>query len=134
MTTPNNHSLANDSGLLTKLLNKGDNISIVQGVLLIKPSSGLDVPSNWLKQNESLLINDICQLFNITALRYKGYSTGYYGSKKSQGITLQFSNLQTKKDAYIIFNANLKRARNSKGGKKGEPLLGKQFSVSEVVK
>lgn len=131
MTAPNIHNTVNGSDLLAKLLNKGDQISIVQGQLLIKPSSGLAVPPTWLKQHESLLINDICQLFNITALRYASYSTGSYGSKKSEGITLQFNNLQTNDDAYLIFNASLKRARTGKRGKKGEQLPGKQFIVSE---
>jgi len=131
MTTPNIHNTVNGSDLLAKLLKKGDEISITQGQLLIKPSSGLDVPPQWLKQYESLLINGICQLFNITALRYASYSTGSYGSKKSQGITLQFNNLQTNDDAYLIFNASLKRARTGKLGKKGEQLPGKQFIVSE---
>jgi len=131
MKAPSTLKADRDSGLLTKLLNKGDNVSIVQGKLLIKPSSGLAVPSNWLKQHESLLINDICQLFNVIALRYVSYSTGCYGSKKSQGITLQFSNLQTSDEAYVIYNANLRRTRNSKRGKKGEPLPSKQFIVSK---
>ncbi len=131
MTTPDTHNHVNGSRLLTKLLNKGDQISIVQGKLLIKPSSGLEVPSNWLKQYEPLLINDICQLLNITALRYVSYTSGRYGNKKSPGITLQFSDLQTNEDAYIIYNAILKRTRNSKGGLKGEPLPNKQFIVSE---
>lgn len=103
----------------------------MQGKLLIKPSSGLEVPSHWLKQYEPLLINDICQLFNITPLKYVSYSTGSYGSKKNDGITLQFINLQTNENAYLIFNAGLKRTRNSRGGKKGEPLPSKQFIVSE---
>jgi hypothetical protein len=129
MKTSSSH--INGSSLLTKLLNKGDQISIVQGKLLIKPSSGLEVPSNWLKQYEPLLINDICQLLNITALRYVSYTTGKYGNKKSPGITLQFRDLQTNEDAYIIYNAILKRTRNSKGGMKGDPLPNKQFIVSE---
>jgi hypothetical protein len=129
MKTPSTH--IKGSSLLTKLLNKGDQISIVQGKLLIKPSSGLEVPSNWLKQYEPLLINDICQLLNITALRYVSYTSGRYGNKKSPGITLQFSDLQTNEDAYIIYNAILKRTRNSKGGMKGEPLPNKQFIVGE---
>jgi hypothetical protein len=112
-------------------LNKGDNISIVQGKLLIKPSSGLDVPSIWLKQYEPLIINDICRLFNIVPLRYVSFSTGSYGCKKNEGITLQFVDLQTNEDAYLIFNASLKRTRNSNSGKKGDQLPGKQFIVSE---
>ena len=78
-----------------------------------------------------MLINDICCLFNIVPLRYISYTTGSYGVKKSQGITLQFSNLQSGEDAYIIYNANLKRTRKSKHAKKGDLLPGKQFIVSE---
>lgn len=121
----------NGSSFLTKLLNNGDQISIVQGKLLIKPSSGLAVTNDWLKQHEPLLIRDICLTLNITAFRYISYSTGSYGSKKSQGITLQFNNIKTNDEAYIVYNANLKRARTGKRGKKGEPLPEKQFIVSE---
>jgi hypothetical protein len=126
-----NNNAISDSSLLAKLLHKGDEIDIVQGKLVIKPSSGLAVPLTWLKQNEALLINDICRLFNIVPLRYISYTTGSYGVKKSQGITLQFSNLQSGEDAYIIYNANLKRTRKSKHAKKGDLLPGKQFIVSE---
>jgi len=126
-----NHNAISDSSLLAKLLHKGDEIDIVQGKLLIKPSSGLAVPLGWLKQNETLLINDICSLFNIVPLRYMSYTTGRYGAKKSQGITLQFCNLKTGEDAYIIYNASLERSRTNKNGKKGDPLPGKQFIVGE---
>ena len=131
MKTPILHRVNGGSGLLAKLLIRGDEISIVQGRLLIRPSSGLEVPPSWLKQNESLLINDICKLFNINVLRYQSYSTGCYGFKKSEGITLQFNNLKTNEGAYVVFNASLKRTRNSNGNKKGERLPNKQFNASK---
>lgn len=59
------------------------------------------------------------------------YTTGSYGAKKSQGITLQFNNLQTNEDAYIIYNASLKRARSGRHGKKGELLPERQFIIGE---
>ena len=126
-----NHNVVSDSSLLAKLLHKGDELDIVQGKLLIKPSSGLAVPLSWLKQNETLLINEICCLFNIVPLRYISYTTGRYGAKKSQGITLQFCNLKTGEDAYIIYNASLERSRTNNNAKKGDPLPGKQFIVGE---
>jgi hypothetical protein len=126
-----NHNVVSDSSLLAKLLHKGDEIDIVQGNLLIKPSSGLAVPLSWLKQNETLLINEICFLFNIVPLRYISYTTGRYGAKKSQGITLQFCNLKSGEDAYIIYNASLERSRTNKNAKKGDPLSGKQFIIGE---
>lgn len=131
MTTPDTLKAENGSSLLTRLLNEGNIISITQGKLLIKASSGLEVPSSWLKQHELLLIRDICLALNITAFRYISYSTGSYGTKKSQGVTLQFNNIKTNDEAYVVYNANLKRARTGKRGKKGEPLPEKQFIVSE---
>ena len=59
------------------------------------------------------------------------YTTGRYGAKKSQGITLQFCNLKTGEDAYIIYNASLERSRTNNNAKKGDPLPGKQFIVGE---
>jgi hypothetical protein len=126
-----NHNAVIDSSLLAKLLHKGDEIDIVQGKLLIKPSSGLVVPLSWLKQNETLLINEICNLFKIVPLRYMSYTTGRYGAKKSQGITLQFCNLKSGEDVYIIYNASLERSRTNKNSKKGDPLPGKQFIVGK---
>jgi hypothetical protein len=122
---------AGDLTLLTQLIINGDEVSITQGKLLIKPSSGLALTKSWLKENETLLINDICRLFNIVPLRYISYTTGSYGVKKSQGITLQFSNLLSAEDAYIIFNANLTRSRTTNRAKKGDLLPGKRFIVSE---
>ena len=132
----NSQITTGDFTLLTQLIQNGDEVSITQGKLLIKPSSGLALTKNWLKQNETLLINDICRLFNIVPLRYISYTTGSYktrsdSSKKSQGITLQFSDSQSGEDAYIIFNANLNRSRNTNCAKKGELLPGKQFIVSK---
>lgn len=126
-----NHNVASDSSLLTKLLHDGYEVNIVQGKLVIKTSNGLAVPLSWLKKNEKLLINEICDLFNIVPLKYMSYTTGRYGAKKSQGITLQFSNLNTGEDAYIIYNASLERSRTNKNAKKGDPLPGKQFIVGE---
>jgi hypothetical protein len=127
----NSQITAGDFTLLTQLIKNGDEVSITQGKLVIKPSSGLALTKSWLKQNETLLINDICRLLNIVPLRYISYTTGSYGAKKSQGITLQFSNLHSGDDAYIIFNANLTRSRTTNRAKKGDLLPGKQFIVSE---
>jgi len=84
----------------------------------------MTTPTTYSNGNgSSLLIRDICLALNITAFKYISYSTGSYDSKKSQGITLQFNNLQINEDAYIVYNASLKRTRNSSGGKKGEHYL-----------
>ncbi|GAA5136801.1 hypothetical protein GCM10025767_16660 [Thalassotalea piscium] len=131
MTPKLNNTIDSSSSLLVKLINRGDEVSIVKGKLIMQPNSGLPVPVCWLKQNRTLLINDICNLFNCIPLQYISYTTGNYGQNKSPGVTLQFIDLLSRKNAYIIFNANLKRSRKSKYGKKGDPLPNKQFIVGE---
>lgn len=130
----NNNSLnqpnISSNSLLAKLLIRGDSISITNGILIIESQSGLEVPSAWLKANTSLLTKEICQFININAFQYLSYTTGRYGSKKTEGLSLQFINVLTHDDAYTIFNANLKRTRTSKHGIKGAPLPNKQFTVS----
>ncbi|MDO6719865.1 hypothetical protein Q4575_10655 [Psychrosphaera sp. 1_MG-2023] len=131
MTSALNHTIDCSSSLLVKLINRGDEVAIVKGKLFIKPYSALAVPHDWLIQNRALLINEIGQLFNKEPLQYISFTTGSYGTKKYQGVTLQFRSLLSGEFAYLIFNANLKRSRKSKNANKGEPLPGKQFIVSE---
>lgn len=132
----NNNSLnqptnVSSNSLLAKLLTRGDSISIANGLLVIDLLNGQEVPMNWFKSNSPLITNEICLLFNIHAFQYLSYTSGRFGSKKTEGISLQFIHLLTHDDVYTIFNANLKRARSTTHGKKGSPLPNKQFIVTK---
>ena len=125
----------NDSNglrLLTQLAQNND-VFIKQGKLVILPHD-LTVPVTLLAKQEPIIIQAIIELLNIDAFQYTGYSTGSYESSKYQGITLQFINVLAGANAYVIFNANLKRERTTKHGKKGELLPNGKFTVSKSSK
>lgn len=86
-----------------------------------------DSASNWLKEHridiENLIINEL-RLKN--AYRFVNYSTGSYGPKKSDGVTLTFDNISSGNDAYCIFNADI---RYQRGVKAGQKLPKKRFKV-----
>ncbi len=117
--------------LLATLVFRGDEVSIEQGRLKIKPSSGEQVPPEWMRLNTAKIINEILVVLNREAFLFDGYSTGEYGSKRYSGITLQFSSIPVDKDCYAIFNAEIRRARNSKSGKKGALLPVGRFRVGK---
>ncbi|MFT4850877.1 MAG: hypothetical protein ACI83B_003438 [Sediminicola sp.] len=117
--------------LLIRLIKRGEIVYINQGRLEIKPSGHKKVPLDWLLENKVDLTYTIAKLLNSNIYQYIGYSTGRYGSKKYEGITLQFSNIVTGGEAHVIFNVELNRARSSKYHQAGSPLPKGQFRVSK---
>jgi hypothetical protein len=65
----------------------------------------------------------------IGSLKYLSYTTGSYDSGKYDGITLQFESEITGEHYYVIFNANIRRKRNTKYHKAGSLLPKGRFSV-----
>ncbi len=65
----------------------------------------------------------------ISSLKYLSYSTGSYDSGQYDGITLQFESEITGEHYYVIFNANIRRMRNTKYHKAGSLLPKGRFSV-----
>lgn len=110
------------------LLERGDNIAIETGRLIIKPASGVTVPGTWFKDNEIVIVTEICKQIGFAAFSYIDYSTGNYRKQGGgQGITLQLLNLIDDTEAYCIFNCDLTRSRSTRFGKKGAPLPNGQF-------
>ena len=62
----------------------------------------------------------------ITNLKVDGYSTGCYGEKNADGLTLQFMAEDIELDYYTIFNVDCSRSR---GPNKGAKRPAGQFSV-----
>ena len=62
----------------------------------------------------------------ITNLKVDGYSTGCYGEKNADGLTLQFMVEDIELDYYTIFNVDCSRSR---GPNKGAKRPAGQFSV-----
>ena len=127
-------AIANKSTLLYKLVARGDQIDIDNGRLEIKAHSKKDVPQRWIKDNYEELVSDVAQLFSIDVYIFDRYSTGEYGKHKSQGLSLQFINIETGEEAYTVFNVELKRLRNTNTGKAGASLPKGQFRVTKNMK
>lgn len=117
--------------LLKALLERGDEVGIERGKLVIYPKSGKSVPDRWMKCHRDGLVTAILTALNLEAYKYISFTTGFYGLKKSQGVTLRFASHVAGKEVYGIFNAYLTRARTTKTGRKGSPLPGKEFRISE---
>jgi hypothetical protein len=115
--------------LLFRLQQRRDKVSIVNGMLVIEPKSGNAVPSDWLANHRQAIIIDYLRSVGVSAFRYTGYSTGQYNGGKFAGITLQFENVLTGSSAFACFNAIVKRQRNGKHGRMGEPLPVGEFRV-----
>ncbi|QJP98626.1 hypothetical protein [Pseudomonas fluorescens] len=117
--------------LATKLLSRGDTVSIELGQLAIQPASGKPVPPEWMDQKALEICRSVLAAIGVDAFRYEGYSTGRYGEHKSAGVTLRFTSVVTGKTAYAIFNVDLTRKRTTVGGKAGAPLPAGEFRVGE---
>jgi hypothetical protein len=113
-----------------KLLARGDEISIENGQLVIRPSSGMPVPQDWWDKYSPALLREILLALGMEAYEYGGYSTGLYGQHKAAGVTVQFPSFVDGMNAHAIFNANLNRDRTTKAGAKGSPLPKGHFRVS----
>ena len=115
--------------LLNRMLTRGDIISVFGGRLCITPASGKEIPNDWMKENQLTLIQQCADQLGIDAYLYESYTTGHYGDRKHEGVTLTFTHLSSGASAFACFNANLKRQRNTKGSRKGKLLPEGQFSV-----
>jgi hypothetical protein len=96
--------------LLTRLLDRGDIISVTDGRWEIAPLSGKAAPSLWLKENRETLNDELASLISTPILSYDSYSTGRYGkSKNYPGVTLTFFSHNEGLAKYVIFNVELSR-------------------------
>ena len=70
----------------------------------------------------------------LLCLHYDSYSTGNYGPKLDEGITLQFIDEGSGCIYFAIWNVHLKRQRASGKYPKGSPYPPNRFSVSKRMK
>jgi len=115
------------SYMLRKLLARGDQVYIQKGRLVIQPGSGKAVQDEWFAQNETELITSILLVTCRNAYYYQDYSAGNFGGGRYPGISMSFVELNTFGTVYCCYNAELTRTRNSKYGRKGQPLKIGQF-------
>lgn len=117
--------------LVTKLLSRGDAVSIELGRLAIQSASGKPVPPEWINEHAPEVCRAILKASGLDAFEYVGYKTGHYGKHKAPGVTLQFVSVVTGESVYAIFNVDLTRQRTTLAGKAGDPLPSGQFRVGE---
>lgn len=117
--------------LATKLIRRGDTVSIERGQLVIQPASGKPVPPEWLTANTARLCREVLMAVGMDAFEYIGYSTGHYGKSRSAGVTLQFVSVLSGQSVYAVFNADLTRQRTTAAGKAGALLPKGQFRIGK---
>lgn len=115
--------------ILPTLLARGDQVSIENGRLVIKPASGRPVPEDWFKRQWLRLVEEICAHAGADAYRFVEHTTGRYGPYKSPGLTLHYESLLTACAPRITFNVGLKRIRSTRTAKAGDALPAGQFTV-----
>ncbi|MEP1384360.1 MAG: hypothetical protein ABJK64_11300 [Paraglaciecola sp.] len=111
------------------LLQRGDNLALCQGQLIITPKSGEPVPKDWLATNKTKIISEIAQQSQQSIYSYGYYQTGIYYDGRAPGIKVNFIDLLTGEYTYAAFNAELKRKRTTGNKKAGEPLPDGKFHV-----
>ena len=70
----------------------------------------------------------------LLSLRYDGYSTGKYGPKLDEGMTLQFIDEGSGRIYFAIWNVHLKRQRRYGKHPKGSVYPPNRFSVTKRMK
>jgi hypothetical protein len=113
--------------LLRFLLERGDEVSVVKGLLQIEPRSGSEVPSDWLSSHQAELGKEIGNVLSLPVFEYQGHKTGIYDCKASgnirdSGLSLSLLDLAAQRNAFCIFNVDLTRERQTRFGDKGSPL------------
>jgi len=112
------------------MIDDGGQVEIFRGELLVAPQHDCSgISEKCVAEDPLPLLQSMLKLRGVSGLFYEGFSTGQYGRGRYEGITLQFVDITTRASMYTIFNAGLTRTRNSKSGKKGDRLPGKQFRV-----
>lgn len=117
--------------LATKLLRRGDTLSIERGRLSIQTASGKAVPPEWMNANAREICRSVLMATGIDAYEYVGHRTGHYGKHRAAGLTLFFASVVTGETAHAIFNVDLTRKRTTAGGKAGDLLPAGEFRVGE---
>lgn len=123
--------MAGAETLLGRLLDRGDEVALIRGRLIITPASGNQPPASWMAAHRRQLIAEAASMAGLLALDYIGYSVGNYGPKRAGGVTLQFCCMATGSEHYAIFNAHTQRSRTTKAGKAGEQLPKGQFRAGK---
>jgi hypothetical protein len=117
------------SRIITSLISKGHSVSIQNGRLEIIPSNGAIVPPDWLNNYSHRIASEVAQLVSQSLYVYSHYKTGTFKKGIAPGVMVSLNDLLTGENVYAIFNAELKRKRNTKSGNAGAALPKGKFTV-----
>ena len=117
------------SRIIKSLISKGHSVAIQNGRLEIIPSNGAIVPPIWLNNHSHRIASEVAQLVNQSIYVYSHYKTGTFNKGIAPGVMVSLNNLLTGENVYAIFNAELKRKRNTKSGNAGAALPKGKFTV-----
>lgn len=117
------------SRIITSLISKGHSVSIQNGRVEIIPSKGAIVPPIWLNNHSHRIASEVAQLVNQSIYVYSHYKTGTFNKGIAPGVMVSLNDLLTGENVYAIFNAELKRKRNTKSGNAGAALPKGKFTV-----
>jgi hypothetical protein len=115
--------------IIKQLFDKGYSVSIDNGKLNISTSNGREIPSQWLTDYSNRVASEVAQLLNQSIYSYSHYKTGIFCRGVAPGVMVTFIDLYTREDAFAIFNATLKRQRNTKLAKAGGALRKGVFNI-----
>jgi hypothetical protein len=115
--------------ILKDLVNRGYFVAIDNGCLQVKNKNGREASSDWLNQNSYQIVSEVAQLFNQSIYLYSHYDTGNYLKGIASGVRVALIDLSSGEDVFAIFNAELKRKRNTKAGKAGASLPKGMFNI-----
>jgi hypothetical protein len=127
------NDMATSNKDIISALKHGD-FEILNGVVsfIAKDPEQQQPASKWLAERRNEIENYIIRALKLeNAYRYVDYSTGSYGPKKSDGVTLTFDNIYSGDDAFCVFNADIRYQRGARAGKK---LPKKKYKVKRRSK
>ena len=119
--------------MLDRLIARGDLVALKDGSLIIRPASGKEVPSDWLRNHSDELALNIATRTNTPLYKYIGYTVGAYGCHKADGAALRFANMTTGEEVYAIYNVKRERVKAGAQAKAGSKLSGKKFRITKSM-
>ena len=120
-----------EDNFLLKFLQSGHEVAVRNGRLTVSSVSGNVPLQACLQDEQERILKDLSATSGRLFLAYQSFSVGNYGSKKRGGVTLQFRDLRRGGSYYAIFNVGTKRSRDTRHGRKGEPLPPNRFKVAK---
>jgi hypothetical protein len=115
---------------INSLIYNGYSLQVDNGILKVKKqvdSKVIEIELACDEQEE--LEYQLCNRLKTPVYKFIYHTTGKFNGGLSMGVSLQFINLESGETAYITYNADITRSRNTKYGKKGDPKPKGQFTV-----